>query len=47
MTPDPESSKGYLILCPEHASAGSLDRVEPPEVSKLPSIHTDDERYER
>jgi hypothetical protein len=38
---------GYRILCPEHAPALSLDSPKPPEASKLPSIHMEEERYER
>jgi hypothetical protein len=45
--PDAQSEKGYLILCPQHMPEGSLDPVNPPEASKLPSIHADDRRYER
>jgi hypothetical protein len=37
----------YRILCPEHTSAGLLDSPTPPEASKLPSIHMDEERFER
>ncbi len=39
--------EGYRILCPEHMPVGALDPPTPPEVSKLPSIHIGDERYER
>jgi hypothetical protein len=37
----------YRILCLEHRSAGVLDSPTPPEASKLPSIHLDEERFER
>ena len=39
--------EGYRILCPEHMPVGALDPPKSPEVSKLPSIHLGDERYER
>jgi hypothetical protein len=43
-----DSPHGYQILCAEHAGAGLLDPPRPPEASKLPSIHTDDNaRFER
>ena len=37
----------YLILCPEHTPTGALEPPKPPAASKLPSIHLDDERFER
>jgi predicted DCC family thiol-disulfide oxidoreductase YuxK len=37
----------YRILCLEDAPAGALDPPPPPEASKLPSIHLDDQRFER
>jgi hypothetical protein len=37
----------YLILCLEHMPAGALDPPSPPDASKLPSIHLEDDRYER
>ena len=37
----------YRILCPEHMPAGALDPPTRPAASKLPSIHLDDERFER
>jgi hypothetical protein len=39
--------EGYRLLCVEHAPVGALDPPAPPEASKLPSIHTGDERFER
>jgi len=39
--------EGYRILCPEHMPAGVLDPPKPPEVSRLPSIHVGEDRYER
>ncbi len=39
--------RGYLILCVEHSSVGSLEPPAPPEASKLPSIHRGEEKYER
>jgi hypothetical protein len=39
--------EGYRILCPEHIPIGALDPPQPPEISRLPSIYLDDERYER
>jgi hypothetical protein len=44
---DPDAKRGYVILCPEHMPDGGLDAPTPPEASKLPSIHLDEERYER
>jgi hypothetical protein len=46
-TPDPDAPRGYLILCVEHAPEQSLRPPSPPEVSKLPSIHRDEDKYER
>ena len=37
----------YMILCPEHMPVGVLDPPRPSDASKLPSIHTGDERFER
>lgn len=37
----------YVILCPEHAPSGALEPPRAPVISKLPSIHTDERRYER
>jgi hypothetical protein len=45
--PDPDARLGYRILCLEHARDGALDPPPPPEASKLPSIHMDEDRYER
>ncbi len=42
-----DGGRGYQILCPEHAPAGSLEQPKPPEASKLPSIHLGEDRYER
>jgi hypothetical protein len=42
-----DSATGYRILCPEHMPAGALDPPRPPDAAKLPSIHLDEERYER
>jgi hypothetical protein len=42
-----DGGRRYRILCAEHVPAGSLDAPKPPEVSRLPSIHMGDERYER
>jgi hypothetical protein len=42
-----DSRHGYRILCPEHAGVGLLDPPRPPTISKLPSIHRDDTRFER
>ena len=42
-----DSARGYRILCPEHMPVGALDPLPPPEASKLPSIHLNEERYER
>lgn len=39
--------EGYRLLCVEHAPTGALDPPAPPEASKLPSIYSGDERYER
>ncbi|MCW3020388.1 MAG: hypothetical protein JWN10_2696 [Solirubrobacterales bacterium] len=44
---DPDARRGFLILCPEHAPEAALEAPKPPEASKLPSIHLDEERYER
>jgi hypothetical protein len=41
------SAGGYSLLCPEHAPQGVLDPPKPPDASKLPSIHLDEQRYER
>jgi hypothetical protein len=38
---------GYLILCVEHSDDRSFEAPPPPEASKLPSIHSGDEKYER
>jgi hypothetical protein len=42
-----DSVSGYRILCPEHMPDGVLDPPKPPDASRLPSIHLDEERYER
>jgi hypothetical protein len=42
-----EAPPWYRILCPEHIPAGALDPPQPPEASKLPSIHLGDDRFER
>jgi hypothetical protein len=42
-----DRGEGCRILCPEHMPVGALDPPRPAEVSKLPSIHVGDERYER
>jgi hypothetical protein len=47
MVPDTDARLGYLILCVEHASPSSLEPPAPPEASKLPSIHQDEQKYER
>jgi hypothetical protein len=45
---DPDGSAvGYRILCPEHMADGALDPPKPPDASRLPSIHLDEEHYER
>lgn len=44
---DASPSWGYGILCPECMPVGILDPPKPPEASKLPNIHTGDDRYER
>jgi hypothetical protein len=44
---DPDARRRYTIVCLEHAPDVALDTPKPPEASKLPSIHRDDERYER
>jgi hypothetical protein len=46
-TPDPDATRGYLILCVEHMPEGSLEPSRPPEVSRLSSIHLDEGKYER
>jgi len=45
--PDPDARRGFLILCPEHASEAALEAPKPPEASRLPSIHVGEEKYER
>jgi hypothetical protein len=51
MVYDPDSPyagrRGYLILCVEHSPDGSFEPPAPPEASRLPSIHRDEEKYER
>jgi hypothetical protein len=47
VAPATDSWPFYEILCPEHAPQGALDPPKPVEVSKLPSIHKDYERFER
>ncbi len=37
----------YRILCPEHMPEGLLDPPKRPGASRLPSIHLEDERFER
>ncbi len=37
----------YRILCPEHMPEGLLDSPRPPDASRLPSIHLDEDRFER
>jgi len=37
----------YRLLCVEHASAASLAPPKPPEASRLPSIHVDEEPRRR
>jgi hypothetical protein len=48
---DPESPHahrwGYLILCVEHADDRAFVPPPPPESSRLPSIHRDEDKYER
>lgn len=41
------AASGYRILCPEHMPEGILDPPTPPDAARLPSIHLDEERYER
>jgi hypothetical protein len=38
---------GYSLLCPEHMPDKALDPPKPPDASRLPSIHLNEERYER
>ncbi len=42
-----DTGSGYCILCAEHAPDGSLDPPKSPDVTKLPSIHIDEARFER
>jgi hypothetical protein len=43
---DAGARQGWVVLCPEHSSS-VLDPPAPPEVSRLPSIHLGEEKYER
>jgi hypothetical protein len=47
MMPDTDVRRGYLILCVDHAAEVSFESPRPPEVAKLPSIHQDEQKYER
>ncbi len=42
-----DTGRGYRILCAEHAPDGSLDPPNSPDVTKLPSIHINEARFER
>jgi hypothetical protein len=44
---DESAWRGYAIFCLEHAPGEPPAPPKPPEVSKMPSIHRGDERYER
>jgi hypothetical protein len=44
---DSDDRRGWVILCLEHMPPGRLDPPRPPEISKLPSIYIDDDKYER
>ena len=37
----------YRILCPEHMPKDALQPPKRPDASKLPSIHLDEDRFER
>jgi hypothetical protein len=37
----------WRILCVEHAPVGTLDPPRPIDSSRLPSIHRDEQRFER
>jgi hypothetical protein len=41
------AARGYQILCPEHAPEERVRPPGPPEASSLPSIHKEDEHFER
>ena len=37
----------WRILCVEHAATGALDPPKPVDASRLPSIHSDERKFER